>query len=143
MSEPGADQKAEMPDAHRQRTGCWPTSQSGRIKGTNGETWRAIHNCLVRGARGLPGATTLAELLAKHRGFRNVANLPRLSLREILDWADQYVAQHRQRPITQSGAVAGTSQTWARIDDALRKGFRGLPGGSSLVRVLRRYHDRR
>jgi hypothetical protein len=32
--------------------------------------------------------------------------------------------------------VAGTSETQRRVDDALRRGCRGLPEGSSLRRVL-------
>jgi len=32
--------------------------------------------------------------------------------------------------------VSGKSKTWVRIDDALRRGFRGLPGGSPLMELL-------
>lgn len=130
-------------DAHRVRTGRWPTPQSGPIAGTNGETWRSVDNALVRGARGLPSGTSLPRLLAKHRRYRNVANLPRLSIKQILRWAKRYSAQHGRWPTIKSGRVAGTSETWARIDDALRRGFRGLPGGSSLARVLGRGYLRR
>lgn len=125
-------------DAHHARTDRWPTSQSGLIAGTNGETWRGVHNCLVRGARGLPGATTLADLLAKERGYRNVAHLPPLSVRRIVRWAGAYLAQHGRWPKRNSGLVPGTRDTWAQLDDALRRGYRGLPGGSSFARVLKR-----
>lgn len=123
-------------DAYHARTGRRPTSRSGVIAGTNGETWRGVHNCLVRGARGLMGGTTLADLLAKHRGYRNVASLPRFSVRQILRWARSHFTQYGRWPTCNSGPVTDTPETWGRINDALRRGTRGLPGGSSLSRVL-------
>lgn len=126
-------------DAHRARNGRWPTAQSGLIQGTNGETWSGINQGLIRGARGLLGHTTLAELLARHRGYRNTRNLPPLSVKQVLRWALQYLAEHQRWPTNKSGPVLGTSETWGRIDDALRRGFRGLPAGSSLAR-LRKQH---
>lgn len=122
-------------DAHRRRTGRWPTSQSGRILGTDGETWRGINNTLEREARGLRGRTTLADLLAKHRGHPNKANLLRLTLRQIRRWAREYFSRHGRWPTKSSGVIRGTSETWMRIDEALRRGFRGLEGGSSLASV--------
>lgn len=124
-------------DAHQARTGRWPTALAGVIAGTNGETWRGVQNSLVRGARGLPGGTTLADLLAKDRGYRNVANLPPLSVRQIRQWARAYFAEHGRWPTHSSGPVPGTSETWVRINAALRQGFRGFRGGSSLLRVLK------
>lgn len=123
-------------DAYRNRTGRWPTALSGPIAGTNGDTWRGVNNCLIRGARGLPGGMTLADLLAKHRNFRNVRNLPPLTVGQIRRWAEQYFKQHRVWPAHQSGPIPGTTETWSRIHDALRRGCRGLPGGSSLSRSL-------
>ena len=35
-----------------------------------------------------------------------------------------------------SGRIGGTDQHWQTIDQALRKGYRGLPGGGSLARLL-------
>ncbi len=135
-------QVLDWADAHWRQTGHWPTSQSGPVVGTNGETWRGVHNCLLRGARGLSGGTTLANLLATHRGHRNVANLPRLTTGQILRWAQRHFAQHGRCPNRTSGLVPGTSETWLRIDDDLRRGFRGLPGGSSLIRLLCRHRSR-
>lgn len=125
-------------DTYHRRTGRWPTYQSGAIKGTRGETWHAIHNALVRGARGLRGRVTLADLLAKHRGYRNLRRLPQLSVEQVLAWARQYLARHGSWPTSKSGSIVGTSETWARIDDALHRGFRGLPKGLSLYRLKAR-----
>jgi Homeodomain-like domain len=48
---------------HRRRTGRWPRHDSGKISGVQGETWRTVNLALCRGARGLPGGNSLAELL--------------------------------------------------------------------------------
>jgi hypothetical protein len=122
-------------DAHHERTGRWPTSLSSRIHGTDGETWRGVDNALIRGARGLAGGTTLADLLAERRPFRNVANLPRLSVALVMRWARLHRGRHGHWPDRKSGAIPGTKETWARIDDDLRRGFRGLPAGLSIARL--------
>jgi hypothetical protein len=50
--------------------------------------------------------------------------------------------RYRQRsgrwPNLFSGKIPGTHDTWLRIDWALRKGYRGLPGGDSLAKLLTR-----
>ena len=53
-------------DAHRARTGRWPTPLCGPVHGAPGETWRAISSALWAGHRGLPGGETLAQLLRRH-----------------------------------------------------------------------------
>lgn len=130
-------------DARHARTGRWPTALSGTVTGTNGDTWHGVDNCLKWGGRGLPGRNSLAKLLAQHRGYRNVADLPPLSTRQILQWAALHFAKRHRWPTHKSGPVPGTTETWMRIDDALRKGFRGLPGGSSLSRLLKRLRAER
>jgi hypothetical protein len=63
-------------DAWFARTGQWPRVASGRIPGSDGETWANIESNLRRGERGLPYRTTLARLMAEHRGVRNRGALP-------------------------------------------------------------------
>jgi hypothetical protein len=53
-------------DAHRRRTGRWPTAASGPVADAPGETWAAINAALARGHRGLPGGTSLSWLLAEN-----------------------------------------------------------------------------
>ncbi|HQU46225.1 MAG TPA: hypothetical protein PK867_25655, partial [Pirellulales bacterium] len=48
------------------RTGRFPATTSGAIKGGRGESWRTIDKALRKGARGLP-KTSLARLLAERR----------------------------------------------------------------------------
>ena len=64
----------------------------------------------------------------------------RLTIKQILAWADEHAKRYRRWPQSKSGAVPGkagrTGMTWRKIDDALNFGIRGLPGGSSLSKLL-------
>jgi hypothetical protein len=127
-------------DAHRSRTGKWPQLTSGPIPETPGETWAAVATALRNGQRGLPGGSSLPELLSKHRRVRNRMALPRHTIKQILQWADAYRQRTGHWPTAESGPVRGApGETWNGIDRALRNGNRGLRGGSSLARLLTRY----
>src|SRR5205085_7851824 len=54
-------------DAHRSKTGQWPTTEAGPVSDSPGETWRAINLALASGLRGLPGGDSLYWLLRRHR----------------------------------------------------------------------------
>jgi hypothetical protein len=124
-------------DAHRARTGAWPNRHSGPIVDAPGENWHAVNAMLHQGGRGLPGGTSLAALLAKHRRARNKASLPRLTVPQILTWVDGHRRRTGLYPIAGSGCLADSpGETWNAIDMALRSGRRGLAGGSSLARLL-------
>lgn len=125
---------------HYTRHGRWPGRESGPVPNEPHETWRPIDTALVKGGRGLPGGSSLARLLARHRGVRNRSDLPRLSTRQILAWADQYYARHGRWPCLRSGPIRGApGETWVGIDLALRGARRGLPSGLSLARLLARW----
>lgn len=124
-------------DNHFDRTGRWPTGTSGAVPEAPGETWAAVDAALVAGTRGLPGSESLARLLARRRGHRNVADLPPLTPELILVWADAHHARTGEWPNRSSGPVADApGETWQGIVSALHNGCRGLPGGSSLARLL-------
>ncbi len=125
-------------DEHRQRTGRWPRLTSGRVSETVDETWTGIHRALYVGLRGLPGGSSLARLLAAARGVPNRQSQPRLTVREILRWADAHHRRTGQWPRCRSTPPpdGATGSTWSAIDDALRRRLRGLQGGSSLARLL-------
>ncbi len=124
-------------DGHYGRTGGWPTSESGPIFGTSGETWKAIDHALRLGMRSLPGGSSLSRLLAKQRGVRNIQNLPRLSLKQVLTWVDAHHRRTGTWPTSDAGPVSKASgETWSAVNAALQKGRRGFPGGSSLARLL-------
>jgi hypothetical protein len=131
-------------DSHRQRTGAWPTSRSGPIPEAPGERWWNINEALRRGFRGFPGGDTLPRLLARRRRRPNPRGRPPLTIAQILAWADAHKRRTGRLPHASSGFIAGTKGlTWRAVNLALRNGHRGLPGGSSLSRLLAEHHGPR
>jgi hypothetical protein len=101
------------------------------------DSWATVNQALYRGFAGLPGGSSLPRLLAEHRGKRHRMDLPRLTIEQILAWADAHHAVKGRWPTAWSGPVAeGSPESWATVNAALYFGYRGLPGGSSLARVL-------
>jgi len=92
---------------------------------------------LQQGHRTLPGGITLAGLLAEERGRRHKGRLPKLPPRQILKYADGHFRRTGKWPKRSSGPVLDApGETWSAIDTALHKGQRGLPGGTTLARLL-------
>lgn len=133
----------EWADAHHALKGTWPTRKCGTVHGSWTERWSAIHAALQKGHRGLPGGSSLPRFLAKHRGVRNRKGLSPLTVPRILRWADSFHKQNAEWPHHDTKpAIPGTNgETWLGVDSALRSGIRGLPGGSSLARVLAEHRD--
>jgi hypothetical protein len=133
-------------DDHKGRTGRWPRIKSGVVLAKVKECWIRIDSALRLGLRGLPGGDSLPQLLARERGGRDRRGrpgLPPLTEAEILVWADDHKAHTGEFPIILSGPVlAQPGVNWKAIDMALRAGSRGLPGGSSLARLLARERAR-
>jgi hypothetical protein len=124
-------------DAHHERTGAWPKGDSGPIFDAPGETWTAVNVALNHGIRHLPGGSSLALLLAERRGVPHAAQRPGLSREQILSWADALHERTGQWPNIESGNIAGADgETWRAVDKALRCGYRELPSGSSLAKLL-------
>jgi hypothetical protein len=64
---------------------------------------------------------------------------PPLTIEQILAWADAYRARTGEWPTADSSLVTGEEgDTWAAINTALAQGHRGLPGGDTLSRLLKR-----
>jgi hypothetical protein len=119
------------------RTKKWPTIGSGPNPGTRGETWRRVDSALRLGLRGLPGGSSLPRLLDEEYGVPNTLSRASLTVAQILLWADAFHRQHGKWPTAESGMIADAPQEkWRSIDDALRYGYRALPGGSSLAQLL-------
>jgi hypothetical protein len=134
-------------DSHRERTGAWPSYQpfTEPVHDAPGETWGDINQCLRMGRRGLPGGTTLKSLLSRHRGLRSKRDLPRLTVEQIVQWADDHMARTGKWPKTRVGekVLAAPGETWSGINVALNAGLRGLPGKDSVARVLARHRGAR
>lgn len=127
-------------DAHHNRTGKWPDLRSGPVRDAPGEHWATINNALQLGRRGLPGADSLAKLLHRRRGVRKRSYLARLSIAQVLRWAKAHRRRTGDWPNVKSGTVVGADRlTWPTLDAALRRGWRGLPGGTSLARLLEKH----
>src|SRR5258707_854915 len=123
-------------DAHFLATGGWPTADSGKVTATE-ETWRNVSQALRLGLRKLTGGSSLAQLLAEQRGIRNRKRLPKLHEDQILAWATAHYARTGHWPKSTSGPIVGApGETWLAVDMALRNRLRGLPGASSLARLL-------
>lgn len=135
-----AEQIAAWAKAHHKRAGAWPHEDSGPIPDAPGETWYNVNAALSQGCRSLPGGDSLAKLIGRTFNVRNQATTPRLTVRQILTWADEHRARTGKWPRTDSGPVEGVGgESWPEIDNALRRGTRGFKGGSSLYRVLKLY----
>lgn len=128
-------------DEHFTRTGRWPLGDSGLVEGVPHQTWTGVNLALRKGSRGLPGGSSLNQLLAAERGKRNPRDLPSVTEEEIAIWADRFHASTGSWPTADSGPVEGVpGQTWSAVEGALRAGARGLPGGSSLAQLLAGRH---
>ena len=110
------------------RTGKLPTKTSGGIPGTT-ETWSAVGSALESGCRCLPGGSSLFKLAIQKLGVEAKRDL-------TIPWILDEMRKHHKRtgkyPTEYSGNITGTTENWGAVNIALRRGLRGLPGGSSL-----------
>src|SRR5439155_16597463 len=91
---------------------------------------------LRRGRRGLP-ESSLADLLAQHRGRRNHYDLPPLTLAQVTAWCDDHHERTGTWPTRTAGPVlAAPGEVWSAVATALVEGHRDLPAGWSLARLL-------
>jgi hypothetical protein len=109
-----------------------------------GESWQNIDAALQQGHRRLPKGSSLAQVLLQHRGVRIAGIPPKLTEQQILVWADAHKVRTGQWPRVKSGGIPDASEErWASVDNALRLGLRGLPGGSSLARLIQKHRKGR
>lgn len=124
-------------DAHHERSGEWPHQRSGAISGVGSETWIRVDAALRKGSRSLAPGSSLARLLAQHRGVRNIHALPDLSEEQVLAWADAHHARTGAWPhATLDPIVDAPGEVWRDVNICLSRGLRGLPGGTTLARLL-------
>ena len=125
-------------DEHKARYGSFPTIHEKRPPAPR-ESWMAINAALERGARGLPGGTSLPKLLAKERGVTRGIHRPRLKVATIVRWAREHHSATGAWPTEGSGEIAGTDERWNNIAQCVRLGLRGRPLGWTLKKIVDRY----
>jgi hypothetical protein len=131
-------------DDHHRRTGHYPKHNDGPILSTPQETWSGVENALIKGRRGMPGNDSLAKFLTRHRGVRNKAELPSLTVDQIKAWSEAHHTRTGSWPTAHSGKIQDApGESWSAVHSALTSGLRGLPGGDSLARLLERECGRR
>ena len=122
---------------HYDETRRWPVTLSGKVRHRPNEDWAAIDMALRHRRRGLKRTTSLSRLLTERRGERYNPNLGRVTIDQILEWADRHHRRTGKWPTRSSGPVQGARHLrWNSIDYALRRGRRGLPGGTTLAQLL-------
>jgi hypothetical protein len=123
--------------AHRACHGRWPTRTSGEIPGSGGETWACVNRALSLGLRKLRGGTTLSSFLRGRNHIANPERATKLSLAQVLVWADEYFAAHGRWPDINSGAIPKSrGERWRGINLSLTRARRGLPGPTSLAELF-------
>jgi len=134
----------EWADRHHVRTGRWPTPNSGRVlDSVEDEWWSAISIALRQGHRRLPGGSSLVKLLVERRGLRHPSHAPRLTVKQIVQWARQHHQRTGRWPNQNSGPVHGVpGETWYAVCAALKQKGRGLRVKTSIANLLRRYVGR-
>jgi hypothetical protein len=138
------EQVLDWADAHYARTGRWPKARSGRIPEAPRETWHSVDDALSSGTRGLPGGSSLRRLLVERRGPTDPVVPPRLTISQVLSWADAHHARHGNLPKLKSGVIPEAPDlTWKSISRALRRGEDGLPGGTTLRALMAEHHRTR
>ena len=113
-----------------------PPTISGAVR--NAERLRQQFDIVVASSGGAflsEVPVTHAELHELRKCLRRLNAAP-LTVDWILAKADEYHDARGEWPCEGSGPIDGTDQNWPAVDAALRVGCRGLPGGSSLAKLL-------
>jgi hypothetical protein len=89
----------------------------------------------------LPSPGALGQRPAKGKGLPRYG--PPLTEEQILAWADARHARTGHWPRAESGAILDApGDNWYAVNHALAYGYRGLPGGDSLAKLLDRHRRR-
>jgi hypothetical protein len=132
-------------DDFHEAHGHWPFYSSGLVNTRSRLTWDTIDKALKWGRHGLPGGSSLPWFLNEHRGiFLGMKHRPHrtraeklLDVKMIRAWARAHHRRTGEWPQRDTGPIPKSGgQTWVAVNAALRLGYRGLPGGSSLAKIF-------
>jgi hypothetical protein len=101
------DQIVSWAQAHFRRFQKWPIKNSGPIGDAPNETWSTVDTALRAGVRGLPGGSSLAQLLAEECGKRNIQDLPDMTRSQILRCGSSWTM-----PCEMAGAGCPAPHPW-------------------------------
>ena len=123
-------------DKYHERTGSWPKAGEGDVPEAPGENWANVDAALQRGGRNLQG--NWPRKASGRKTWSTEWCGPTTPTEEqILRWADAHHEQTGLWPKAESGDIPeAAGERWKNIDVALQQGQRGLPGGSSLPKLL-------
>src|SRR5579859_1662496 len=128
-------------DRYREKHGTWPHTNAGPVDGTT-ETWKGVNFALYRGRRGLKGKSSLTKLLRAKRGV--IVRRDPLDEDTIVQWAQAHFQRTGRWPTCDGGTIPeAPDEKWSAVNEALAEGRRGLPGGSSLSKLLADHGARR
>jgi hypothetical protein len=130
----------DMVDQFKNEHGKFPGQYSGLVAGGfPGDDWGGYNASLRDGGRGLHGGTTLAKLIhSRYPEYVHSKNCENLTVEFIVDRAKEHLDLNGKFPVVKGGSVTNgyPGDTWNGYDRALFEGGRGLPGGTTLKRLL-------
>lgn len=146
----------------RRKTGEWPTESDRTVWALDpatdawvevpGESWGALKSTLRHGRRGLKDFKGLS--FAQFRVKRGLEKDRDLTVAQIVKWMRLFRDKEARWPAQYDTTVwesprtdvwvAVENESWTRLDDALRRGLRGLEAhkGSSLAKVKKQHNLR-
>ena len=94
-----------------------------------GERWGSIDTALHEGYRGLPGGQALGRLIREHGGPDVYRTRPKLTVEQILAWADDHREATGDWPVEDSGPVrSAPGRTGVRSAAPSPRGVEACPG---------------
>lgn len=115
----------------------YPNKRDASFFLADGTSATSLDQALRMGFRGLDGGSSLAKLIEEISGKPSHTNKMKLTESIIKKEIISFYMKNKQYPTQCSKESKPFGSTWVSIDLALRSGFRGLEGGSSLSKLVK------
>lgn len=119
---------------YREKTGKFPVRTTKGVVPGLGIVWGSLNGQLLRGVLG--EELTLGQLVEEVRasdGFIPGARKDSLSVDAVREAIREFFRTHGVRPNRTTKLPNSLGMAWSTLQNALKRGDRGLPGGSSLA----------